>query len=87
MCSEKNNHKLQFTVAALQILTIEYVDPPQQQHKSENAKGQKVVLSCDIQHGGVRVKKEKRGEQGGKNGLGQTARVKRLPSRLNGLYH
>lgn len=65
MCSEKNNHKLQFTVAALQILTIEYVDPPRQQHKSENAKGQKVVLPCDIQHGGVGVKKEKktRGER------------------------
>lgn len=63
MCSKKSNHKLQFTVAALQILTIEYVDLPQQQHKSENAKGRKVALSCDIQHGGVRVKKEKKNKR------------------------
>lgn len=68
MCSEKGSHKLQFTVAALQILTIEYVDPPQQQHKSENAKGQKVVLSCDIQHGGVRVKKERKKKTRGDTG-------------------
>lgn len=64
MCSKKNNHKLQFTIAALQILTIEYVDLPQQQHKSENAKGRKVALSCDIQHGGVRVKKEEKKTRG-----------------------